>query len=159
MGYVDKNLLPGERVVYRAQIHWSFYLTPISWVLLSVALGVWGLATNQQLIRGMACTFSPILLLGGFVGLAAMSLAAASIEFAVTDRRIIAKGGVLRRRSIEILLSKVESITFSQPLLGMIFNYGNVVVAGTGGTREAFRNIANPQELRRQVHARLQQTA
>jgi uncharacterized membrane protein YdbT with pleckstrin-like domain len=159
MGYVDNNLLPGERVVYRAQIHWSFYLTPISWLLLSVILAAWGLATTQDLLRSMACTFAPLLLLGGFVGLAAAALAAGSIEFAVTDRRIIAKGGVLRRRSIEILLSKVESITFSQPLLGMIFNYGTVVVAGTGGTREAFRNIANPQELRRQVHARLQETA
>jgi uncharacterized membrane protein YdbT with pleckstrin-like domain len=159
MGYVDKNLLPGERVVYRAQIHWSFYLTPISWVLLSVALGVWGMATNQQLIRGMACTFSPILLLGGFAGLGACALAASSTEFAVTDRRIIAKAGVLGRRSIEILLSKVESITFSQPIPGMIFNYGTVVVAGTGGTRERFPNISDPQELRRQVHARLQQIA
>ncbi len=44
MGYVDKNLLPGEKSYTEPKLHWSFYLTPISWVLLSVALGVWGLA-------------------------------------------------------------------------------------------------------------------
>jgi len=158
MTYVDNNLLPGERVVYRAQLHWSFYLTPMSWLLMSFVLGLWGLTPNQDLMRGFACSLAPILFLGGVAGLGALALAASSTEFAVTDRRIIAKAGVLRRRSIEILLSKVESVGFSQPLLGMIFNYGTVVVAGSGGTREPFRNIANPQELRRQVHWRLQQS-
>ena len=159
MGYVDNNLLPGEKVVYRARLHWSFYLTPISWLFLCGLFAIWTLAADQAAMRSIACMFSVMFLLGGFGGIVATAMAATATEFAVTDRRIIAKAGVFRRHSLEILLSKVESVGFSQPLLGMIFNYGTVVVAGTGGTRERFPNIGNPQELRRQVHARLQQSA
>ena len=159
MGYVENNLLPGENVVYRAKLHWSFYLTPISWLILCGLFALWTIAADRPATRSMACMFSVLFLFGGFAGLVATGLAASSTEFAVTDRRIIAKAGVLRRHSLEILLSKVESVGFSQPLLGMIFNYGTVVVAGTGGTRERFPNIADPQELRRQVHTRLLPTA
>jgi hypothetical protein len=38
MSYVDRNLLSGERVTFRGRLHWSRYLTPISWVFLSALL-------------------------------------------------------------------------------------------------------------------------
>jgi uncharacterized membrane protein YdbT with pleckstrin-like domain len=91
-----------------------------------------------------------------FVGALTAALLVSTTEFALTDRRIIAKHGILQRRSLEIQLAKVESIRVIQPILGMILNYGTVSVVGTGGTYEAFRNIAKPQDLRKQVQARLQ---
>lgn len=159
MGYIDRNLLPGEKVVYRARLHWSFYLTPIAWLFAGLLLGGWVLASSPSTLRSMTCPLVPLIFVAGLIMLAASALAAQATEFAVTNRRIVAKGGVLRRRSLEILLPKVESISFSQPLLGMVFDYGTVVVVGTGGTREHFSNIANPEELRRQVHARLQSSS
>jgi uncharacterized membrane protein YdbT with pleckstrin-like domain len=157
MGYVDKNLLPGESVVYRAKLHWSFYLTPICWILLSLLLGIWAFASQESLLVSFLCTPALMLFFGGLLMVGVSALAAGQTEFAVTDRRIIAKAGVIRRRSLEILLCKVESIAVLQPLLGMLLNYGTVIVSGTGGTREHFPNIADPQQLRRQVHARLEQ--
>lgn len=38
-----------------------------------------------------------------------------------------------------------------QGILGRIFGYGTIIVTGTGGTKEPFRNIAAPLEFRRMV--------
>ncbi len=76
-------------------------------------------------------------------------------EFALTNRRIIAKKGIIRQHSMEILLDKVESITISQPLDGRIFGFGTVTVIGSGGTQELFKSISNPMELRKQVNSQI----
>ena len=76
-----------------------------------------------------------------------------SSEFAVTDKRVIIKIGLLHRRTLEMLLIKVEAISVDQSIAGRIFGYGTIVVVGTGGTREAFENIASPLEFRRAVQA------
>jgi uncharacterized membrane protein YdbT with pleckstrin-like domain len=74
-------------------------------------------------------------------------------EFAVTNKRLIVKVGVLRRRIVEMQLSKVEAIAVDQSLLGRIFGYGNIVVTGTGGTKEPFSAISSPLKFRRAVQA------
>jgi hypothetical protein len=74
-----------------------------------------------------------------------------SAEFAVTNKRVLIKVGVLRRRSLEILLSKVETISVDQPILGRLLGYGSLTVGGTGGTKEVFHLIRGPLEFRRHV--------
>ena len=73
-------------------------------------------------------------------------------EFAVTNRRVIAKVGFIRRRTLEILLSKVESIAVQQPILGRILDFGTITVTGTGGTRESFRAIVGPIVVRKNIN-------
>lgn len=72
-------------------------------------------------------------------------------EFAVTDRRVIIKGGTFQRHSLEILVQKVEGVGVEQGLLGKICDYREITVSGTGGTKERFKYIENPLEFRRQV--------
>jgi len=76
-----------------------------------------------------------------------------SSEFAVTDKRVIIKVGLVRRRTLETMLGKVEGIGVDQSLTGRILGFGTIVVTGTGGTKEEFDRIANPLEFRRQVQA------
>jgi uncharacterized membrane protein YdbT with pleckstrin-like domain len=70
-------------------------------------------------------------------------------EFAVTDRRIIAKTGLVSRRTVEMFLDKVESLNVEQSIPGRMFNYGTVTIRGTGATSEPFYNISSPLELRK----------
>ena len=35
MSYVEKNLIPGETVVYKTRLHWIVLLRPILWVCCS----------------------------------------------------------------------------------------------------------------------------
>jgi uncharacterized membrane protein YdbT with pleckstrin-like domain len=74
---------------------------------------------------------------------------------AVTNKRVLVKTGILSRRSIEIMLAKIESIVVDQTLAGRMFNFGTIIVRGTGGTPEAFNRIAHPLEFRRKVQEQI----
>ena len=76
-------------------------------------------------------------------------------EMAVTNKRVIVKSGLADRRTIELLLQRIESIAVEEPALGRILGYGTVIVRGTGGTPEIFPQIAHPLEFREQVQRQI----
>jgi len=77
----------------------------------------------------------------------------ANSEFAVTNKRIIVKLGFFTTRTLEMLHSKVEAISVNQGLLGKMLGYSDIVVTGNGGTREVFKAVVSPLELRPAVQA------
>jgi uncharacterized membrane protein YdbT with pleckstrin-like domain len=73
-------------------------------------------------------------------------------EFAVTNKRVLAKTGWIRRQTLELLLLKVESISVHQGILGRLLNFGVVTVTGTGGTKESFKAITDPVAFRSKIN-------
>jgi uncharacterized membrane protein YdbT with pleckstrin-like domain len=152
MGYVEKNLTSGEVVVYRARRHRIIFLPAALLALVSLVF-VYLFLTNK--------TLELLAWVAGFLGLAtAIAYLSALIqystsEFAVTNKQLIVKEGFVRRRSLELLLPKVEGVGVDQDLLGRILDYGTIVVTGTGGTKEPFAKIARPLEFRRQVNEQI----
>lgn len=63
--------------------------------------------------------------------------------------------GFIRRHSLELLLTKVEGIGVDQSILGRLLRFGTIIVTGTGGTKENFKNISQPMEFRKQVQAKV----
>lgn len=141
MGYIEKYLIDGETVIYRANISPAILI--IQGVLCSALMWIGSKISNFILIAFGILSIYLIL---------RTILVLLSSEFTLTDKRIIAKKGILKQHSVEILLSKVESISITQPLLGRVFDYGTIVVKGSGGTHELFSSIGNPNELRRKVN-------
>ncbi len=139
--YVDSNLNPGEHVVYRGTVHWIVFLPPVVMVCFGVPL------------IGMVEQIGLVLTVAGLLAGAAAWIRQTTSEFAVTNRRVIVKTGLLARRTIEINISRVESVGVDQDIFGRIFNYGAITVIGTGGTKEPFTLIENPQAFRRMVQA------
>ncbi len=78
-----------------------------------------------------------------------------SSEFGLTNRRVIMKVGMLRRRSLEVLLNKVESILVNQSTLGTVLRFGSITVTGTGGTKDTFHNVAGPIEFKNKVEEQI----
>ena len=70
-------------------------------------------------------------------------------EFAITNKRVIMKVGLIRRKALEMNLSKIESVNVEQTIMGRILGYGTITIIGTGGTRESFARISKPMEFRR----------
>jgi uncharacterized membrane protein YdbT with pleckstrin-like domain len=70
-------------------------------------------------------------------------------EFGITNKRLIIKTGIFSRKTLELNLSKIESVNVNQSILGRILGYGSLGVIGTGGTSENFLSIKNPLEFRR----------
>ena len=145
MSYVQDHLLAGETIAWRGTIHWKVYLAP---VLLSLfvfmPLMVLAFANHLPLVA-----IAPALVIVIAFGVAALRRGAS--EFAVTNKRVIVKVGVLRTRSIELLLSKVEGIGVTQGLAGKLFGYGEIVITGSGGTKEQFSGIQSPFKFRQAV--------
>src|SRR5450631_1638044 len=77
-------------------------------------------------------------------------------EMAVTNRRVVIKTGLVSRKTIEMLLNKVESIEVSETAFGRMLGYGTIVVVGTGGTPEPFHKVAHPLEFRSQVQQQIE---
>jgi uncharacterized membrane protein YdbT with pleckstrin-like domain len=65
--------------------------------------------------------------------------------------------GYLTKRTIELFLSKVESVEVEQTLGGRMLGYGSITVRGTGGTNEPFNHVADPLEFRRQVQHQIEE--
>ena len=74
-------------------------------------------------------------------------------EIAVTDRRVILKRGLIRRHTVEMNMTKIESVDVDQTLAGRLFDYGNVTIRGTGSSFETLRMIDAPLKLRTTVTA------
>jgi len=70
-------------------------------------------------------------------------------EFAITNKRVIMKVGLIWRKALEMNLSKIESVNVDQTIMGRILGYGAITIIGTGGTRESFHRISKPMEFRR----------
>lgn len=145
--YVRQNLRSNEAVVYETKLHWIVYLSGF----ILVALGIlWSaVVRDASVILGIA-----LIALGLMVLLDAW-IRRVTTEFAVTDKRVIIKLGLIWRKTLEMNLSRVESLEVSQGILGRIFGYGKVVVIGTGGTKEAFSRIEDPLNFRKAVQLQI----
>ncbi len=153
MSYVDDHLLPGERVVYRAYLHWAAF----GWSIVLAVLAIAALVVTRLLDADPNVQLWVPVALGALALFSAIGpyIKRASSEFAVTDKRVIAKVGVVQRDSLETMLSKIEAIGVDQTLMGRLFGYGAITIVGTGGTKEAFDRIAAPLEFRRQVQTQI----
>ena len=147
MSYVKRDLISGEQLIYQTGLHWSVLVWPVIVALMIAAGGVVCLLQKDTdfLYAGAA------LIVVAVVIVAVAMFKRSAIEMAVTNRRVIIKTGLASRRSLEIMLAKVESIGIEESAMGRMFGYGTLTIHGTGGTPEPFSRIAHPSEFRRQV--------
>jgi uncharacterized membrane protein YdbT with pleckstrin-like domain len=168
MGYVDRNLVPGETLLYRTRHHWLVLLGPVvgglSLLVPGFALLLEAIATRDSagLVVGNS-TISPkvMTMIGAILVVAAIVTFSYGVakrnatEMAVTNRRVLIKTGMTSRRTLDLMLSRVESIAVEESAAGRMLGYGSVIVRGTGGTPEPFLMIAHPQEFRRAVQEQI----
>jgi hypothetical protein len=163
VSYIDRNLVPGERVIYQTRLHWIVMLGHIILGLLMLAGGGFALyyaymqraeiqITNLHMTEGAGV----VLLFTGLLVLIMGSVRRNATEMAVTNRRVVIKTGLAARRTIEMLLQKVESVQITEPAMGRMLGYGSILVIGTGGTSEPFHKMAHPLVFRSQVQQQIE---
>ena len=147
MSYIDSNLLAGEQVVYRTRLHWLLFRTPVLFTAVVLLPSAWFLA------NGAWSRFAWIPLVLGLLILLVTFIKRQSSDFAVTNKRVMMKVGVLSTRSVELLLNKIEAIAVNQSFIGRALSYGDIIITGSGGTRETFSRIQGPLAFRRAVQS------
>jgi uncharacterized membrane protein YdbT with pleckstrin-like domain len=124
--YVRDNLVQNEQILYEGALsRWAY-----GWrILLGILL---------------------IPLLIGIGILAHLWIVFHSTELAVTNRRVIAKFGFIRRKTFELNVDRVESIQVDQGLAARLFGYGTLRIAGAGNF-DPIPNISAPMEFKKAV--------
>jgi uncharacterized membrane protein YdbT with pleckstrin-like domain len=125
MSYIDDSLIEGERVVHKARMSWwsQFWLIFVGLVTLVIVVGLF-------------------LLVAAWIRMK-------STEIAITNKRVIAKFGFIRRSTVEINLDKVEALRVEQGFWGRMLNYGTILMSGAGTSVAPMRDIADPLVFRR----------
>ena len=151
MAYLAKVLRPGEAVLFHGALHWIVYGRGLALLAAGLALLIAALAVGDPWLgKGLAVAAIAVLLLAGWLLILA-GIRRQTVEFVVTDKRVIYKTGWLSRHSTEINVSKIESVDVDQGVLGRIFGFGAVLLRGTGASLEPLRNVADPIGLRNAI--------
>jgi uncharacterized membrane protein YdbT with pleckstrin-like domain len=151
MSYVESVLQPGETVRFRTNVHWIKYLPGLGLFLLAAIVYV--LTTRVVTAHIVWTGLTLLVAAAGAILLFRAWFARWTTEIAVTDKRIIYKHGFIWRKTMEMSLSKVESVQVDQSIPGRLFGYGDIVLRGTGGGDEPLRTIASALEFRSHVTA------
>ena len=146
MSYIEKNLMNGESIVYRTNLHWVVFLWPIIWLVVAIMFFTGG---------GDAAAAGALFILIAILTGIASFINFKTSEFGISNKRVIVKVGFIRRNSIEVLLNKVEGIQVNQGILGRILGFGSIIVSGTGGTKDPFHKIDTPLEFRKKAQEQI----
>ena len=154
MRYYQEVLRDGETLAFACRPHWIVFARGLGLLVLAVLLWLLSLGAVPGGVARTALTYGGLLCLV----LAPFYAAAAwirwySTDIAVTDRRVIYKRGIISRRSIEMNVTKIETVDVEQGPLARLLNYGDVIIRGTGGTFEPLRTVAAPITLRNAILA------
>lgn len=136
--YIESNLARDEKIIKKANVSW---LSQFWYLLFGFLLLLMGMPTKNN-----------VFLVVGVVLIVIAIINVITTELAITNRRIIAKTGLIRRNTIELKVNRVESLGVNQSILGRIFNFGSIVVKGVGGSNAPIPFISNPLEFRQQVN-------
>jgi uncharacterized membrane protein YdbT with pleckstrin-like domain len=124
--YVRQSLVQNEHVVYEGSLSGSAYFL---WILLGILL-------------------IPVVV--GVIILIVLWIKFRTTELAVTNRRVIAKFGFIRRSTFELNVDRVEAIQVEQGIMGRLFGYGTLRIAGAGNF-DPIPNVRSPMDFKKAV--------
>ncbi len=141
MSYVENTMMSDEILVLQGKVHWIIFMPTLS---LFVIASVLYYALDQLLLSFVITCFA-------FMAAFRALIYYFTTELAVTDRRVLAKFGWIRRSTYELNLARVTGLNVEQSVMGRVLNYGNVVVRGMGGDMTPIPAINDPIAFRHQV--------
>jgi len=134
----EKYLLKNEHILAEGRIHGAIYWKTVAVLLIGILVGFF-VAKELGIL---------LVVVSVLMGIHATALRAV-LMIVVTNRRILARYGLLQIDVVDLQFDKVESIELERMLPGLIFGYGNVVVMGTGQRYIVVPFVANGGNIRR----------
>ena len=150
--YIRSVLMPGEEVVFATSLHWVVYLPGLIGVGIGVGFGLWGIPfltglmpldialALQQPLRYGAILYTVF----SCIQLFAAALRQSGTELVITDRRVMAKFGIISRTTYEISLNKIEGANLRQSAIGRLLGFGTIIVRGVGANMRPIFWIDSP---------------
>jgi uncharacterized membrane protein YdbT with pleckstrin-like domain len=151
MAYYTKVLQPDERVLAVGRLHWSIYARALAVLVVGIALLAGSSWVSDPDGQRYAQVAAAAIGLFGLLLLFAAWIRRHATEIVVTDRRVIFKRGFLSRRTVEMNVSKIETVDVEQGLGGRIWDYGTLMIRGTGAGFEPLTGIGSPIAIRNAI--------
>lgn len=153
MSYLSKKLTAGEELVYTTKLHWGIFVNCLLKLLILIALVVavdtyrlWGyfpqIAQYRELI--LVVLFTLFFLLPFLRTL----IRRQTTHFAITNERVLIKRRLIAVDLKSMPLNKIENVDSQQTVMGRIFNYGDVMIKGSGSTPLYILGITRPMRFR-----------
>lgn len=143
--FIPTLLAPGEKIVLETELSWFEYIPFIAAIIVEAICA--GLLVGEV---GLVPAILLFLVVGAATALVPL-LERKYSEFVVTNRRVIVKTGIISRNVFEMPPGKIESVDLSQSIGGRIFDYGTLVLHGTGDTAKVLKMIESPVRFRKAI--------
>jgi uncharacterized membrane protein YdbT with pleckstrin-like domain len=167
MSYIDNNLLPGEVVTFRTKKHPIVFLVPAIFLILALIFSTDNTITNKMnqtfsLVTHMIPVVGSIHRIPAFLFTLAMLFSGiqqwivyAKSDYVVTNKRVIMREGLFDRRTSDLRLSTISSVSIEQGVLAQMLNYGNITINGFGGQKDYFMQVNAPIEFQKNAHVEI----
>ncbi len=152
---VRSILLPDETLIFGTTLHWVIYVRGLFITILGFSLSMgardivgylFGQEMMNMVARPVAWLVMAVTLLGCFLLINAF-IRQASVVLLVTNRRVVAKFGLIARATFEMFLSKIEGANVAQSITGRLLGYGSIITKGVGDNFLPISDIADPEKF------------
>lgn len=133
-------------MVYQAHLHWILFVWPVVFFCFAIFVGF-----RYPFMRIPSLSVALIAVFWEVV----VWLTYQCSFLIIKKKQVILCTGIFARQTLDIALNKIESIDIRQSLLGSLFQYGSLVITGTGGTRQAVNFLNKPLTCRRYIEQML----
>jgi len=153
MGYAERLLSTGERIVHREKQHWFVFIWGARYTILAIVVAAFLLifkSNLQQPWQDLLNYVAIALFIGGLAVLFWTILRYINQEYVLTNRRVIDVSGVLNKRSTDSSLEKINDAVLTQSIFGRMFGFGDLDIltaSETGISR--FRMLVEPVRFKR----------
>ena len=149
MRYIDSTLIKGEKIILAPRVHKIVYAKPFVFLgVLTILFLMAGCADGAQDTWSFLGVCELVVLFISAVWYLYDKLYYTRIEMAVTNKRVVAKTGIVSVHSEELQWNKIESIEIRQGVFGRCLNYGDVYFSGTGTSFVRFGDVQDPWKVK-----------
>jgi len=148
MSYLNESLSTGETIRREAKLHWIIYFKGL--VVFAIGLVIsfviyQRVSSTEADVSGLFISIPP---LPGLVMIFLAFLRKWTTDLAVTNKKVVAKVGLISRHTIEQNLISLDNVKVNQSVLGRILDFGVIEFAGASGTHTPIAYIAAPMKFR-----------
>ena len=154
MAYYTRVLQPDENVLVVGRLHWWIYGQGVLLLVIAVAILVGTYWIPDPFWQNVAWIAAGVVAVLGLLFLFAAWVRRRATEIVVTDRRVIFKRGIVWRHTAEMHISQIETVEVNQGLGGRLWDYGTLLIHGTGSGIEPLAGVGSPIAIRTAIVAR-----
>ena len=176
--YIENNLGRDETIVLKAKKSLLYLLMPTIWLVIVLVVAILatsfliGFETDSEgaiIMASMLYAIWVLALLIGIIPFLKRLFKYLSINLALTNKRLVGKVGLLKIRTLDVPIDKLDSVAVSAGIFGNLFHYYSLTVVSVGGSStgtgarakgdKMFVGISNAQQFKNAVTEAIEQHA